>query len=82
MAFEKKDLSGVLFRNEKKEKDTHPDYKGDALIDGVQYWISGWKKEGKKGPLLSLSFSIKDGEKTKALKTPKSNDDYDESIPF
>lgn len=54
---EKKDNSGTLSTNKNKEKDTHPDKKGKALINGVKYWVSAWEKEGEYGPFLSLSFT-------------------------
>jgi len=52
--------SGVLFKNDRKETEKHPDYKGSINIEGTEYWLSGWKKESKKGPLLSLSVQPKD----------------------
>jgi uncharacterized protein (DUF736 family) len=61
MAFEKRDMSGALFKNDRKEKDTHPDYNGDVTINGVSYWINGWKKQDRNGNgFLSLSFKPKD----------------------
>lgn len=60
MAYEQKDNSGVLFKNDKKESEKHPDYKGNALINGQQYWISAWIKDGKKGKFMSISFKEKD----------------------
>jgi len=60
MPFEPKDNSGVLFRNDRREKDSHPNANGSAIIDGVEYWISAWTKEGKNGKFQSLSFKRKD----------------------
>jgi hypothetical protein len=60
MAYEQKDNSGTLFKNEKREKDSHPHAKGTALIDGVEYWVSAWTKEGAKGRFQSLSFQKKE----------------------
>jgi hypothetical protein len=49
------DLRGAIFKNDRKESDRHPDYKGDITIDGRKYWLSGWIKEGKRGKYLSLA---------------------------
>lgn len=74
--------SGVLFKNtDKKDKDDKkPDYRGNAEVDGVQYWVSAWIKEGKKGgnmagqKFLSMSFQVKDENGGKGS---KDNDDID-----
>ena len=39
---EKRDNSGVLFKNDKKETEKHPDYKGNIMVDGNEYWLSAW----------------------------------------
>ena len=51
---------GVLFMNNRKEKDTHPDRTGTLNVDGVEYFIDGWLKDGAKGKFLSLSVKRKD----------------------
>ena len=54
---EQKDNSGVLFPNNKKEKETQPDITGKAMVNGVEVQISGWKKKSKNGnEYISLSF--------------------------
>ena len=53
---EKKNNSGALFTNDKREKETHPHYQGKAMIGGVEYYISAWVKDGQKGKFQSLSF--------------------------
>lgn len=61
MAYEQRDLSGSLFRNDKKEKDTHPNLTGSVMIGGVEYWASGWTKERANGEKwISLSFKPKE----------------------
>ena len=60
MAYEQKDNSGTLFVNDRKEKDSQPDRTGTALIDGVEYWVSGWIKQGKNGQFLSIAFKRRD----------------------
>lgn len=51
------ELNGVLFKNERKQKDTHPEYTGSCTIDGKEYDISVWVKESKAGKkYMSLAF--------------------------
>jgi hypothetical protein len=60
MAYEQRDNSGTMFVNDRKEKETHPDRTGTAMIDGVMYYVSGWMKDGAKGKFLSLAFKRKE----------------------
>lgn len=73
MAYVQKDNSGSLFRNDRKEKDTHPNATGTATIDGVDYFVSAWTKDGAKGKFQSLSFKRKD-----AAAAPKPQRSYAE----
>jgi hypothetical protein len=59
MAYEQKDNSGSLFRNDKREKETHPQAKGRAMIDGVMYWVSAWTKTPNAGGEKYQSLSFK-----------------------
>jgi hypothetical protein len=69
MADKQYDNSGILFRNSDKSGERDRDYKGEATIGGVGYWVSAWIKEGKNGnKFLTFSFKAKDA----AAANPKS----------
>lgn len=77
--------TGGLFKNDKKETDNHPDYKGSCFVDGIEYWLSSWINTDKNGnKYMSLKFNKKE-ESFKDLKEkhelPNSNE-FDEDIPF
>jgi hypothetical protein len=59
--YQQKDNSGSIFKNERKEQENHPDGKGSALIDGVEYWVSSWNRTSSSGKQFrSLSFQRKE----------------------
>jgi len=90
MAYVQKENIGSLFKNDRKEKETHPDYKGDINIGGVNYWLSAWVKEGKNGKFFSLSVNMKEApglskqlDNTKHKPSVQHNDPFEDSeIPF
>ena len=57
--FEIKPNTGALFRNNDKQSENSPDYKGEGHIDGAgEIWINAWLKESKSG-IKYFSFSVK-----------------------
>ena len=50
----------TLNRNDRKEKENHPDYKGSINVNGVDYWLDGWIKDGANGKFISGSLKPKD----------------------
>lgn len=63
MAYTQKDMSGTLFTNDRREKDSHPQWKGSLMIDGKEYWVSGWDKDAGRGTFISLSVQEKQAKR-------------------
>ena len=74
--------SGALFKNQKKATDKHTDYTGSLNVDGTDYWLSAWIKDGKSGKFMSVSVKPKE-EKPRQSSAPtrKAKDDFDD-VPF
>ena len=54
---------GSIWKNDRKEKDTQPDFTGSINVDGKEYWLNAWKKkEGANANAPILSFSVKEKE--------------------
>ena len=68
--------SGLLAKNQRKEQDNHPDYTGSINVDGQDYWLSAWIKEGREGSKLegqkyfSLSVKPKDAQPQRRAPAP------------
>lgn len=55
------DNSGVLFVNDRKEKENQPDYTGNIVLNGQKKRLAGWKKTSKSDPSMTfLSISVSD----------------------
>lgn len=86
--------SGALFKNERKAQPSQPDYRGEVNVEGAEFWVSAWIKEGKKGKFMSLALTPKEEQKpapkthgqmrqeARGLKTGTGFDDMDDDIPF
>lgn len=56
MAYEQQPGKTNLFRNDRKQQETHADWQATVLLDGREYYINGWEKQGSRGMFISLSF--------------------------
>ena len=80
---------GSIWKNEKKQTETHPDFTGTYTDENnVEYWVSAWKRKpdaSDKAP--ALSFSLKRKEATQGVQNqpgrdkPAKTSDYS-SDPF
>jgi hypothetical protein len=78
-----RDNSGVLFKNDKIENERSPTYKGNITVDGKDYWLSAWVKEGKSGKFMGLAVSPKEEYQPKPSERSKATSfDSDDSMPF
>ena len=67
---------GQIWPNERKEKDTHPDFTGSINIDGVEYFLDAWKRRPDANPKApSLSFRVKRKDKQPQQSQPQYGDD-------
>jgi hypothetical protein len=72
---------GALFKNDRRETDKHPEYSGTINVDGRDYWLSAWVKDGKKGKFFSLSVKAKE-DRNRNPNAGKQDAGMDDEIPF
>ena len=80
MAFQQKNNSGTLYENKNKKTDKHPDYKGTAIVDGVNKNLAVWINTSQKGEKY-MSIRIQDPQPKTGFDTIK-DDQSGEDIPF
>ena len=83
---EHKENTGVLFRNDYKKKESQPDYKGTALIDGklkeVALWINTSKNNVQyfKAQFQDSTKEVEQGGIQKDQEIKK--EQKDDGLPF
>jgi hypothetical protein len=85
MTYEAKPGSFSLFKNDKKTKDNHPDYKGDGKdLDGNPIWVNAWLKESSRGKFMSCAFTLKSASqpRSKSVGNGRTQQDDDDTPPF
>jgi len=82
MAFEQKDNSGALFKNEKKlEGSKQPDYTGNCVIEGVIKDISCWVNVSKSGKKY-FALSFKEPYNSNDAERADSSTPIEDDLPF
>jgi hypothetical protein len=69
--------TGVLFVEEPKKSDNHPDFKGSIDVGGKEFWVSGWKKMSKGGKKM-IKLAI-DPKQPKSFKPAPQREEQDAS---
>lgn len=95
MAYQPKDGQGAMFKNDKGDNPARPDYRGDIMLGGVLYEVSGWIKplpSDASKRFMSLSGKPKQARQeatpARAPQRPASQrqssgfDDMNSEIPF
>jgi hypothetical protein len=85
--------TGTLFKNDMTGKsENFPPYGGKIDVDGKEYWVSAWVKDGKSGKFFSLAIKPKEAKAAQAegprgggggggREEQQTPDDFD-AIPF
>lgn len=75
--------TGTLFKNDTEGKsDKFPPYGGSINVDGTEYWVSAWVKDGKKGKFFSLAIKPKEEQAPRRKEPAKADAFAGDEIPF
>ncbi len=89
MSYQKKDGQGAMFQNDKQGNANRPDWRGDVLLNGVEYEVAAWNKQTRGGKdYFSLSVKPKQarGERQQPQSAPPPRESgdpgFDSDTPF
>jgi hypothetical protein len=75
----------AMFKNDKGDNPKRPDYTGTINVDGIEFSLSAWIREGKKGKFMSGTVQPKQEARQPAAtgqRTYTQVDDTSDDIPF
>ncbi len=70
----------ALFINDKGENPKRPDWSGTANLNGVEFRLSGWKRQSARGEFISGQIQTKEIKTTEYGKPAVEG--AEEDIPF
>ncbi len=80
---------GQIWKNDRKESERHPDFKGSLNVEGKDYWVSAWLRSAEanpRAPSLRFSITAKDEVQAEGIKDAKAaitpDVDMNDDIPF
>ena len=86
MAFERRNMTGALFKNKDKGNEKHPDYRGYVKVGDVEYDLAAWIKKPQSGgdKYMSMSVRVHDEQHPRSSEdqAPPPSRDFDDDIPF
>lgn len=90
--FDETNRGSIWGNTKKREGKQDPDFTGSLNVDGIEYWVSAWKrKEGASDKAPSLSFTVKPKEAkadhqnerpSQGTAPRRQSADMDDEIPF
>jgi len=78
----------AIWKAKDKQSPKHPDFTGKGMIDGVEYYISAWKRDPEGNPKApSLKFNFKKVDEVRSVvqeqvKPALKDEDFDDDVPF
>jgi hypothetical protein len=63
---------GSLWKNDKREREAHPLYKGSAEIGGKKYWVSAWLRKSERTGETFMSLAFREAEARPTEQPPNS----------
>lgn len=81
--YEPKEGAGNLFRNDKRETDAQPQYRGEIKIEGKVYRLSAWVRETKTGDkYFGIAATPKEPITPKRMDDDQQMEPLDDPMPF
>jgi hypothetical protein len=82
MLNKQRENSGVLFKNDRKQTESSPDYQGSINVGGTEFYLSAWIKQGQKAKFMSLAVKPKNAEGDRQPAARERAPAMDDEIPF
>ena len=70
----------ALFKNDQGDNPKRPNYTGNLNVDGIEFRISGWVREGANGKFISGQVQLKEAKGEGRSKPAVEG--ADEDVPF